>query len=215
MRSLGLEDAADSFVVVYPDAVEGTWDDGRQGVDSRAHRERIDDVEFLRKVVENTQAIFGIDPKKVFVVGLSNGGIMAARLSCEPEFPVRAVALVSALPAEGFANRCARTEPIPTLVIHGTADRVIPEAGGNVARIGNAARGSVMGLTAYYEMLLTRSGCVDRLVVDEHTAQRWEGNRCVAQPGPVIYRIPNGGHEWYKTPRFATTKTVTEYFQRM
>ena len=54
MRAFGFEAhaAPAGVMVAYPDAVEGSWNDGRTGVDSVAHQRQIDDVGFVAAVIE-------------------------------------------------------------------------------------------------------------------------------------------------------------------
>ena len=41
--------AKEGFVVIYPESVDGNWNDGRGNPEIRAQRDNIDDVKFLRR----------------------------------------------------------------------------------------------------------------------------------------------------------------------
>ena len=64
------------FVVAYPDAIDHHWNDGRPEVANGS-----DDVGFIAKLIAELSARYSIDPARVYVTGISNGGIMAYRLA--------------------------------------------------------------------------------------------------------------------------------------
>ncbi|MFZ4514818.1 MAG: alpha/beta hydrolase family esterase [Acidimicrobiia bacterium] len=208
MRTLGFEELAGSTVIAYPDAVDGSWNDERTGVDSRAHREHVDDVRFIGQIVEDAKTRFGIDPLRVFIVGVSNGGIMAAYIGCSSSVVIRAIALVNAMAPANLPQTCRAQPPIATLIVHGSQDKTVPAAGGPVAANAGRARGSVMSLTDYFALLLARSGCSGKDVTTTARVQRWSGRECVHGPEPVANVVFDGAHSWFVPPMFPTTATV-------
>jgi polyhydroxybutyrate depolymerase len=122
------------LVVAYPD--------GR--VDSRGRRfwnatdaccdfDRTggDDVAYIAWLLEDVAAKLPIDRSRVYVMGHSNGGFLAHRLACE--LSARLAGAVS-LAGAGWrdASRCAPSEPVSVLEIHGDADDIIRFGGGRV-----------------------------------------------------------------------------------
>lgn len=104
------------FVVAYPDGVGRSWNAG-PGCCGRAARDAVDDVGFLEAVVAAVSGDLPIDPARVFVTGMSNGGMMTYRLACESTL-FRAVAPV----AGTLIGDCPSPAPVSLLHIHGTAD---------------------------------------------------------------------------------------------
>jgi len=88
-----------------------------------------DDETYLMGVIDEIASKYTVDPKRVFVVGHSNGGFMAHRLACE--HAGRFAAIVSVAGAT-FADpaRCPASAPVSLLQIHGTADATIRYEGG-------------------------------------------------------------------------------------
>ena len=43
----------------------------------------VDDVAYIKAIIDDMSGKFNVDPKRVFIVGHSNGGFMAHRLACE------------------------------------------------------------------------------------------------------------------------------------
>jgi polyhydroxybutyrate depolymerase len=96
------------------------------------------DVEVLERSLDQLEAAVCVDPARVFVTGVSNGGGMTARVGCELSERLAGVAAV----AGGYRSLppCRPDRPLPVLEIHGTADQVVPyggkppDYGGSVAR---------------------------------------------------------------------------------
>jgi polyhydroxybutyrate depolymerase len=92
-----------------------------------AARSRVDDLGFLLQVITDAQDRFGIDGRRVYITGMSNGAIMAETFAARNPDRVRAVAGV----AGTMDTRRIRVQgPVPALIIHGTADSMVPYAGG-------------------------------------------------------------------------------------
>ena len=124
---------SNGFVVVYPDGVGAailpertrTWNAGV--CCGPAMNQNVDDVTFLRLLIEALSAARPIDRARVFVAGHSNGAMMAYRLACELADKVAAIG-VQAGPL-GVAG-CRPAKPVALLHLHGTADTNAPVAGG-------------------------------------------------------------------------------------
>ena len=89
----------------------------------------VDDSAYLAKVVEQIQAAYAVDPKRIFFFGHSNGGFMAYRMACEHADKVAAiVSLAGAMVND--AAKCNPSEPVSVLQIHGDADQTVSYGGG-------------------------------------------------------------------------------------
>ncbi len=89
----------------------------------------VDDVGYLSDVVGAVADRYAVDPARVYVAGLSNGGFMAHRLACERSDLVSAVVAVAGTTATGPLG-CRPSEGVSVLQVHGTADEVIRYDGG-------------------------------------------------------------------------------------
>ncbi|NNC55557.1 MAG: hypothetical protein HKO07_07540, partial [Pseudomonadales bacterium] len=88
------------FLVVYPDGYKHHWNGCRRSADYAANTERIDDVGFMRTLVDWLVAHYSIDPQQVFIGGYSNGGHLSYRIALEAPALVSGIATFNAnLPA--------------------------------------------------------------------------------------------------------------------
>jgi polyhydroxybutyrate depolymerase len=162
-------DVADreDFVVVYP--VGSVALDGRLGwTDCRSDNLQAsgaDDLGFLRAVVAKLRADYGLAADRVFMSGTSNGGQMTLAFAAQASDDVAAIATSSAnLPETPLPGACTEgpSGPIPALMVHGSADTVMPFDGGCVANIGGGcARGRVLGAEATRDAYLRLNGLPD------------------------------------------------------
>jgi polyhydroxybutyrate depolymerase len=120
------------FIVIYPDAVEKHWNDGRGLTDYRAQRENIDDVGFISNLIDVIAGDYAIDRKRVYVTGASNGAMMSFRLACELTDKITAIAPVIGALGENISEKCTPSKPIPVFIIGGTGDPLVPWNGGHV-----------------------------------------------------------------------------------
>lgn len=125
-RSLGLDDIArkSGAVLVYPGAIGGRWDVGK------ASGPATDDAQFVRAIITKLVADGVADKRKIYVAGVSSGGMLAMRLACEStDLFAGAAALIANLPAD-LASNCKPSKPLPFLLVNGTGDPLVPFTGG-------------------------------------------------------------------------------------
>jgi polyhydroxybutyrate depolymerase len=117
------------FAVVYPNGQDGHWNTCE--IDRDAPQPRVDDVRFLTALADKFIDEIGADRKRVFAVGLSEGGYMAIRLALEAPSRFRAVAPVAAnLPApENFQCKPVPQGSASIILIHGKIDPLVPYDG--------------------------------------------------------------------------------------
>ncbi|MBA3909021.1 MAG: hypothetical protein C0524_03855 [Rhodobacter sp.] len=86
-----------------------------------------DDLAFLTAVIEDAQDRFWVDGTRIYITGMSNGSIMAETFAARNPDRVRAVAGVAGTMDTG---RIRVKGAVPALIIHGTADTMVPYDGG-------------------------------------------------------------------------------------
>ena len=131
-----IENSLDAYdldaVVVYPSgtgAEQGlpqSWNAGT--CCPFATFDLVDDVAFFDELIASLIAQYEIDTTRVWVVGHSNGGMMAYRLACELSTRVTAIGVAA---GALVIDTCAPARPVSALHVHGELDTVVPLAGGN------------------------------------------------------------------------------------
>src|SRR5258706_4293500 len=116
-------DAA-GFIVAYPNGVASSWNAG--ACCGTAAQNMVDDVGFVRQLIDVISAQLCIDPKRVFSTGMSNGGFLSHRLGCELSDRIAAIAPVAGV--LGVAA-CAPPRHVPVMGFHGTSDTLVPYGG--------------------------------------------------------------------------------------
>ncbi|MFN8052853.1 MAG: PHB depolymerase family esterase [Acidimicrobiales bacterium] len=92
-------------------------------------RSTVDDSAYISAIIARARADYNVDPKRIFVMGHSNGGFMAYRMACDHADVVAAiVSIEGAIDADPSA--CSPSAPVSVLAIHGTGDDTIGYDGG-------------------------------------------------------------------------------------
>jgi polyhydroxybutyrate depolymerase len=183
------------MLAIFPDAGGKQWNDGRETTNNG-----LDDVAFLRAVITTAAQNWGGDPSRVFVVGASNGGMMAQRMACDAADVVTAVGAVVANMPEHLAASCRPSRPIPIVLISGTKDRLMPWDGGVVTSspILGGAGGKVLSALETFDLWSTFDGCRQPEVsqLAGIPVKRHSTTGCQSGTQVVLYEIDGGGHGW-------------------
>jgi polyhydroxybutyrate depolymerase len=170
----------------------------------------VDDAGYLADLIDEIDAVANIDPKRVYLVGHSNGGFMSYRMACEH---ADAVAAIVSLAGATFVepDDCQPSEPVAVLQIHGTADDVIAYDGGELSDVVDPSGGTLRypGARATAAAWAGYDGCRPELMETEETVdvdalidgQSGRAEATVArtsgcEPGGHVelWTIPDGGH---------------------
>lgn len=98
----------------------------------------VDNSSYLAGLITEISSHVAVDPRRVFVVGHSNGAFMSYRMACDHADTIAAiVSLAGAPPANPAA--CRPSEPVAILQVQGSADDQVRVEGGSLT--GNLAPG--------------------------------------------------------------------------
>jgi polyhydroxybutyrate depolymerase len=135
-QDYGFDAQADSgkFLVAYPDGFRRTWNVTADCCGGAA-RDNVDDLGFIRQLVDTVSRRAPVDQKRIYATGISNGALMAYKLACDTTI----FAAIGAV-AGTMINRCDKPAPLSIIHIHGRDDRTVPYGGGP-GRRSNAGAG--------------------------------------------------------------------------
>ena len=202
--------AKEGFLVLYPEAVEGNWNDGRAIPSVRAQQENIDDLKFVRIIVDSLSREHKIDRSRVFCTGISNGAFMSHRLATEASDLIAAIAPVVGGMAPAMAKKFHPAYPVSILIIQGDADPLVPIRGGMVGFPRGRKRGQVVPTEETISLYVKRNGnqgepAEATLDWDEKDGTSVEIRKYPDGPGGVktqVYIVKNGGHTWAGRPLY-------------
>lgn len=216
MRAMGFEPSAapNGTVVVYPDAIGGSWNDGRVGMEPMQAGMVTDDVAFLRALVDEMVTRANVDATRVAVAGFSNGAMMASRVACDMPDRVRGVALVGGTAGQNNSQVCLPSRSLSIVEVHGTNDAVVPYVGGKVADNQGRKRGSVLSVVdfvSFWSHTCRCTGTRETPIKAALAVTMVEAQSCSPGSPVVHYRVTGGAHEWFRIQGFDTTKVVWDF----
>jgi polyhydroxybutyrate depolymerase len=196
----GMDSIADrhGVVVAYPDGIQSLlghatadWNAGE--CCGYAQRHDVDDVAFLRRVIDELSARLPIDQSRIYVAGFSDGGRMAYRAGCEMSDRIAAIGVVSG----SLVTRACHPVRVPALVaIHGAADDEVPIDEPLPDAFSPAGPERAERLSPSLRAWARLAGCgrfVERRAATAVRAGEFEG--CDHAP-VMLYTIEGGTHRW-------------------
>lgn len=193
----------EGFIVVYPDAVEHHWNDGRGVQKYRSHKENIDDVGFISVLIDDISKEYKVDSKRIYVTGASNGAMMSYRLGIELSDRITAIAAVVGNLTENLSSKTPIAQ-VSVMIINGTDDPLMPYNGGNVSFIGQPKLGKVISTPDTVKFWVTHNKCDSKpTITDEPDKNPQDGTRVKKEfysngkgIEVVLYKVEGGGHMW-------------------
>ena len=188
-----------------------------------AQEDNVDDVKFLRAVVEDVASRYKVDRSRVFAAGISNGGFMSHRLAAEASDLVAGVApVVGGMPLP-LGEKFAPKYPVSILIVQGDADPIVPIGGGGIGLAGGMRRGEIMPTTDTLGLYLKRngnSGEPTRTTIDKDPDDKISVEIAKYPDGPggvktQYYLVRGGGHNWpgpTPLPRNVTRTKISRDF---
>ena len=174
------------FIVVYPDGIESTWYTGpiAQGEADR---------QFIRDLIARLEALYTIDPKRIYATGISNGGGMTNRLACNMADLIAAIAPDSG--AYNFWQDCDPSRPVPVLAFHGLEDNVVPYEGLNP----HAITPPIEEWAAAWA-LRNRCSSTPTITTSIETVTIRTWSNCKENADVILYTLAGHGHSWPGSP---------------
>lgn len=200
-RTTGFSDKArrEGFIVVYPEGTSRfrqkllTWNAGHCCGYAMEHQ--VDDVGFIRALIGRLVKEYPVDPKRIYVTGMSNGGMMAHRLGRELPEQIAAIAPVV---ATVFGDEPKAAYPVSALMLNGMLDKSVPHAGGPPGgRFSDSWDGTpakpALAQGVYWA---STNRCAREPVRRDHgTYIHWQ-YPCPTGKAVELYLLKDNGHAW-------------------
>ncbi|MCB9743659.1 MAG: hypothetical protein H6741_33750 [Alphaproteobacteria bacterium] len=163
----------------------------------------VDDAAYLREVLATLQAEHPVDPRRIAIVGHSNGAFMGFRMACEPDSPLSALVSVAGSSWMDPA-RCQATHPISLLQVHGTEDEIMPWGGDHEAPPVPEVLERWAARAGCSPGSLTELGDPVELMADERPNETHVSRYQACDPGldVALWRVDGADHYPAFSPRF-------------
>src|SRR5579862_2847672 len=116
--------AATNLAIVYPEGYHMTWNAG--GCCGDAMQAAIDDVRYVRRILDDLESVIKIDRRRIYATGFANGAMLCYHLACTMPDEIAAIAPVG---GGMFATACTPRRPVAIFHLHGDADEWAPYHG--------------------------------------------------------------------------------------
>jgi polyhydroxybutyrate depolymerase len=225
----------EGFIALFPDGIDNQWNDGR-GKSFRKNKDNanIDDVGFLSDLIDYSIKNYRADPERIYLTGLSNGGMMTLRMGIEKSSTFAAIASVIANIPVNISSSVPE-KPLAVLIMNGTDDPLVPWKGGAVKVFGKEY-GDVISTTETVNFWVKHNSCneipsvaelPDKDKTDHSTVKVSIYGEGKEGSEVVLYEIKGGGHSFpgsnapespylvgYKNKDIVATEIIWEFFQK-
>jgi len=194
----------EGFIAVFPNGVNGQWNDGRDQTIQKTSNTNINDVGFISALIDHIIRKYRGDPSRVYVTGLSNGGMMTLRLGCELNSKLAAIAPVIANLPKKLIVKCKPDSTLPVLLMNGTKDPIVPWNGGYV-HFFRKKMGQVVSTHKTIQFWVKHNQCnpvpkirslPDKDKTDGSTVQVSRYTHGKNGSEVILYKIVGGGHNF-------------------
>jgi polyhydroxybutyrate depolymerase len=208
---LGLVDK-EQLLLAYPDGksnpkLQRYWNATHACCDF--YNSGVDDAGYLSGLIKEIQAVYNVDPRRIYFIGHSNGGFMSYRMACDH---AQTVAAIVSLAGSTYAKPadCTPANAVSVLQIHGTLDTVVRYDGKPTLTLVKPYPGAEQTVAAWAK----ENGCsaqrtvvppaldLDQAVLGaETTVERYAG--CPAGIDVELWKMTGSSHIPALPPAFA------------
>lgn len=226
----------EKFIVVYPEGIGifgflQHWNAGH--CCGKAAQDNIDDLTFIDAVIAKTNSLLPIDPDRIYMAGMSNGGMLTYRYAAERGHKLAAIAAV-ATPIGSRENMKTpnwtipdAVLPLPVIAFHGTGDKHVPIEGGvSPLKKGPRSYDSYENAMNFWKSM---AACQNTPVIseaDRGSVVKTDYRGCAEEIQLTFYTLKDWEHHWpapYFTTRlkpgdplynFDATRLIWEFFRK-
>ncbi len=191
-------------IVLYPQGTTGT--NGKASWEGAPYSSGVNDVRFVKDLLNRTQAQFCVNPRRIYATGKSNGGGFTALLACQLPGRIAAFASVAGAYYPGTTLGCGHSPPVPILEFHGTDDSVIHYQGGT------SHGENYPAVPTWLNTWIEKDRCMSSSRHDIGSdVVEFDWSHCAFGTEVTHYQILGGGHTWpgATTPSGEGTTTQT------
>lgn len=193
---------AEGFLMVYANGTGTfqTWN-AAHGCGS-AFRNKIDDVGFVKALVEEVRSKVKVDPKRIYATGMSNGAMLTYRLGAE--LPQLFAAIAPVAGSIGGKESPTATEkripepanPVAAIIVHGKADQNVRYEGGQSGGVEKSRVDLSIADAVKFWTKVNACAATPQREELQNGAVIKEAYASTTGADVVLYTVVNGGHAW-------------------
>lgn len=212
-----------NFAVVYPQGTIDKQSNSFWNVGYEFHADsKIDDLDFLAKLVKFLQEEYSLSIANTFATGMSNGGEMCYLLSCNYSNIFNSVAPVAGTMMNNRFEICKPSKSIPIFSIFGTNDKTTNYYGDEQNIDGWGAYKSIPSIIDFWTKNIKFNKIeIDTLADLVKKDSSFAISKKYLSKNPksefLYYEIIGGGHDWpgaWGNEDIDATKEIWNFFSR-
>ena len=190
------------FAVCYP---QGTLDGSNTtffnvGYDFQ-NNQTVDDVAFVKALVDSLQAMYSLSEQDVFSTGMSNGGDFSYMLACQASETFKAIAPIAGMIMQDIMDDCNPVKEVSILEIHGTQDNVTYWQGDPNNNDGWGAYPSIPNTISFFTNMFGLTSVSSTVFpdidpADGSTVKSDKYTEIGSCTQVWLYTVDGGGHDW-------------------
>jgi len=189
----------EGFLVAYPNGTSRgrtpllTWNAGH--CCGAAMQDKVDDVGFMNALIDDVQRRHQVDSARIYVTGMSNGGMMSHRVGIELSHRIAAIApVVGAV----FGDEATPRSPVSAIIFNGMRDESVPFEGGAPGGVGARAWDGTPTKPAEAQAAFwaTAGRCSATPRREDRGGYVLTRHECPAPIAVELYAVKENGHAW-------------------
>lgn len=193
MTGLAAVAEARGAIVIYPESLNGFWNDGGHALLNRPGQPA-DDMGFIAAAIDAALVDYSVDRNRIYLAGYDAGAAMAYALACQSPAQFAGVVAVSALMWDYARDQCANARPAPMLIVHGRRDeQYAPIRGGDV----NGVEVRRLGVADTLAVWRRVNGCGAASASDGDDSAIYAN--CSSGAAVAYVGVDGGAHDWFHT----------------
>lgn len=205
---LGQKALKEKFIVACPNSLHYPLAWWNAGDGYEAMTDSTDDLGFIAALIDTMIANHNVDTTRIFVMGHSNGSMMAYRVAAELSHKIAAIGINS---GQMVYEYCDPEFPVPIIHFHGLEDPLCPYEGEENEQVVLPPVDSVMAIwrginhcTSIPDTIYNTGGI---------TGRKWasaDGNSDI-----ILYTMEGWGHSWPRTvdPGIDATDVIWDFLK--
>ncbi len=204
----GFSDLADSerFLVAYPEGIGifgllQHWNAGH--CCGKAAYDQVDDIRFIDEVINSAQQKLAVDSTRIYMAGMSNGGMLTYRFAAERTGKLAAAAVVSGaigstMDDEPKSWQMPQTDTaLPIIIVHGLDDDAVPaEGGASPRKSGNRSYLPVSDAIRFWQKANDCETASAATISSKDSVKHLAWNICRDGSSLEYTMLAGWGHQW-------------------